>query len=74
MSTPAGSTAAAGCENAGSLKGECFETVILQVESVKLSSESALRAMEAELAHARREAATVAASHKNDLANWQVSG
>ena len=28
--------------------------------------------MEVELANARREAATAAASHKNDLANWQV--
>ncbi|GAB4817622.1 hypothetical protein N2152v2_004668 [Parachlorella kessleri] len=42
-----------------------------QVESVKLSSESAARCMEVELANARREAATAAASHKNDLANWQ---
>lgn len=46
--------------------------MLLQVESVKLSSESATRAMEAELANAWREAATVAASHKNDLASWQV--
>lgn len=44
----------------------------MQVESVKLSSESANRSMEAELAHARREVATIAANHKNDLANWQV--
>jgi hypothetical protein len=43
-----------------------------QVESVKLSSESAARCMEADLANARREAATVAANHKNDLANWRV--
>ena len=43
-----------------------------QVESVKLSSESAAMGMQAELANARREAATAAAQHKNALASWQV--
>jgi predicted nucleic acid-binding Zn-ribbon protein len=42
-----------------------------QVESVKLSSESASMAAQAELANARREAATAAANHKTALANWQ---
>jgi len=42
-----------------------------QVESVKLSSESASMAAQAELANARREAATAAANHKTSLANWQ---
>lgn len=42
-----------------------------QIESVKLSSESASMAAQAELANARREAATAAANHKTALANWQ---
>lgn len=43
-----------------------------QVESVKLSSESNAMAMQAELANARREAATTAANHKTALATWQA--
>jgi kinesin family protein C1 len=42
-----------------------------QIESVKLSSESAAMAAQAELAKARCEAATAAANHKTALANWQ---
>ena len=43
-----------------------------QVESVKLSSESGTMAQQAELANARREAATLAANHKTALATWQA--
>jgi kinesin family member C1 len=42
-----------------------------QVESVKLSGDSAAMASQAELARARREAATAAANHKSALAAWQ---
>lgn len=42
-----------------------------QVESVKLSSESTAMAAHAELANARREAASAAANHKAALATWQ---
>lgn len=44
----------------------------LQVESVKLSSESDKRGMQVELANSRKEAAAAAAQLKHALANWQV--
>ena len=45
--------------------------VIKQIESVKLSGDSTAMAAQAELARARREAASAAANHKSALAQWQ---
>ncbi|KAK9803632.1 hypothetical protein WJX72_007017 [[Myrmecia] bisecta] len=42
-----------------------------QVESVQLASESATKALEAELANAKRETAQAAAAHKSAAASWQ---
>ena len=44
---------------------------LLQIESVKLAAESSTRQLEAELAHARRDAAQAAAAHKAAAASWQ---
>jgi kinesin family protein C1 len=41
-----------------------------QIQAVKLASESAARSAQAELAHAKREAASVTANHKTALASW----
>ena len=46
-------------------------TVVLQVESVQLASESAQKQLEAELAAAKRDAAQAAAAHKSTAASRQ---
>lgn len=43
---------------------------MLQVEAIKLSNQSALRQLEAELASAKRDGAQAAASHKAATAVW----
>lgn len=41
-----------------------------RIQAIKLASESAARSAQAELAHAKREAASVTANHKTALASW----
>ena len=54
-------------------------TIVLQVESVQLASESAQKQLEAELAAAKRDAAQAAAAHKSTAASrqseldWQIA-
>ena len=44
----------------------------LQIEAVKLATESATKQMEAELANCKRDAAQAAAAHKAAMASWHV--
>lgn len=47
------------------------KAIMLQVESVQLSCESAHKQLELELANAKHNAAQAAAAHKSAAASWQ---